>query len=166
VHRMDGGSKTVTKNMREGFFKNKKIKERHDPSAAGIAEMYFHGLIPDGMFTRCARLFIIDIYFSMVFMSSQPSAVRLTQKSASRIVWKMKGSDLPPVRRTSMPEQRTDQPEELTFLSLLTFDALTLTMQKTAAFIGLTFPHVLTADVGVKTPSPTKCGHPVLTFDC
>jgi len=74
---------------------NQKIKERPNLSAdnagnaitAEIAEMSFRWLIRAGMscflsalFSRFARLFIIDIYFSMVFMSSQPSAVRLTLK--------------------------------------------------------------------------------------
>jgi hypothetical protein len=33
VHRRDGVLKTVTKNMRTGFFKNQKIKERPNMSA-------------------------------------------------------------------------------------------------------------------------------------
>jgi hypothetical protein len=71
VHRRDGVSKTVTKNMWDGFFKNQKIKERPNMSAdnagnaitAEIAEMSFRPLILAGMscflsalFSRFARL--------------------------------------------------------------------------------------------------------------
>jgi hypothetical protein len=111
--------------------------------------MYFHGLIPDEMFTRCALLFIIDTYFSMVFMSSQPSAVRLTPKSASRIARMMKVSGCKPTASGGMPD----------VLKLVS----SLKPKTNAAFTDLTLPYILTADNGVKTPTApdvrTTSGH-------
>jgi hypothetical protein len=147
-------SKTVTKNMRVGFFKNQKIKERPQNApergstiTADTAERSFLPVILAG----------ISCFLSSFFSR----CVRLTLKSAFQIARMMKvylrwsfGSGFPPVRWTHQHSEMEDNPEALTFFAILTVDPPSLTMINPDAFIeltpasnGLTLPPILTAVV-------------------
>jgi hypothetical protein len=93
VHRRERVSKTVTKNMWEGFLKKQGIKERpkNAPAVsayrlkrgtnrtAGTAEMSFCWLILAGMFTRCTRLTMKSMFqiFQMMKISGfQPDDLK------------------------------------------------------------------------------------------
>jgi hypothetical protein len=124
VHRR-GDSKTVTKNIWEGFFKNQNQKERPEKTAEGgnfltkvSAGISFHPLILTEKFSQCARL---------------------TLKSA--------------FQNARMKKVSGFQPELLTFPSFLIMNESTLMMDNPDFLIGLTLPCILMADDGVKTPS-------------
>jgi len=89
VHRRDGVSKTVTKNMRAGFFKNQKIKERPNLSADKAGNAPFRGKnitadLPDGEARTADRSFRSLILTGMsCFLSALfYRLARLTLKSA------------------------------------------------------------------------------------
>ena len=182
VHRRDGVSKTVTKNMWAGLFKNLKSKEgpkeapfRGKNISAETAERSFPDLILKG----------ISCFSSALFPQFDP----LTLKSAFRTAQIKKISGFQPDSKIYQPDVlmnqpscSEDKPERLEVMHFLTTDDAPLTLQHADAFkeltkssISLTPPSIPTPDEGVKTPSTpdVRTTHfdawllavPVLTLD-
>jgi hypothetical protein len=146
VHRRDGVSKTVTKNMWVGFLKNQNKKERPEKTAeGGNAPLYGVEILTEvstGISSHPLILAGMSGFLSVLFSR----CARLTLKSASRIARKKKVSGF--------------QPERLKETSFPAFNDAPLMSQRADAFIklttlpsGLTPLSIPTPDKGVKTPS-------------
>ncbi len=154
VHRRDGVSKTVTKNMRVGFFfKNPKTKERPKEApargstiTADTAERSFPHLILKG----------IPGFLSVFFprwkniSGLQPDDVK---NNSFRPKYQPSCSEGKP---ESLPDGKAglkENPFPSADVAPLTLQHADVFNELTTSPIGLTAPRILTADDGVKTPS-------------
>ncbi|MBN2215674.1 MAG: hypothetical protein JW723_15705 [Bacteroidales bacterium] len=167
VHRRDGVSKTVTKIMWVGLFKNPKPKERPNPPAGEAGESPFRcsTITADTAERSFPDLILKGISgFLSVFF---PRFTTLNLKQAFRTARMKKISGLQPddlknhsFRLKYQPSCSEGKPERLKEKSIPAADNVPLTLQHTDAFIkltafaiGLTSPSIPTPDEGVKTPS-------------
>jgi len=181
VHRRDGVSKTVTKNMWGGFFKNPKTKERPNPPAlptgqaggeAGEAPFQPMGrhsrgknITADTAERSFPHLMLKGIpgFLSVFFPRFTPLTLKQAfQTARTKRVSGFQPDDLKnhsfrPKYQPACSEGKPEWLEENPFPTLndapLTLQHTDAVISLTASAIALTPPSILMPDEGVKTPS-------------